>query len=174
MDSKAESLEWHELALYYPEWASRTDKSTTAGIDSLVNEFRHAAGDAQQHSSEEKSAILDYVNSTQTAHAIAEANPVLLFRGHGIYYTNSPKEPNLFDNVSGISGRIGSLCMGDFLSYFDLVNRRQKVKQPILCVALNGYLLHNLDKSRNDYVNETVIIPIMNQDLCITAETYER
>ncbi|MDB5187472.1 MAG: hypothetical protein JWM07_944 [Candidatus Saccharibacteria bacterium] len=174
MDSKQESLQWHEIALQHSNMISTIDRSTTAGIDALVNEFRHAAGDAQRHSPEEKGAILDYVSSTEVAHAIADVNASLLFRGHGLYYPDDPNEPELFDRIGGISGRIGSICMGDFLSYFDLVNRRKKVLRPILCVALNGYLLHNKDETRNDYVNATVIIPLMNQDLCITSESYQR
>lgn len=172
MENEVESFQWHEIAQHYPEKITRIDRSTTAALDALVNEFRRAAGDATTHSYEEQMAILEYLNSTQVAKAIEENSATLSFRGHGLYFGRSAEHPETFDDIDSISGRIGGLCVAELMSYFDLVNRKKKVIKPMLAVALDGYMLHSLNEGHVHYKSGTVIIPIMDQDLCITREIY--
>jgi hypothetical protein len=168
MENADEARTWQGIVRYYPEWAQNYNVSASECFDAAVEQYRQKVKGRTRLSERDSTDIL---LSLAQLHAVTEhlqSDETLLVQGRGMYYAEDSQTFDFIDGSPGISGYFTGMRIDRLPLYHDMVYRSRLLYRPLLCIALEGYSLHNKDHTPGIFVDDTAIIPIIGQDLCIT------
>jgi hypothetical protein len=168
MENAVEADQWHNIIQMYPEWMSNYHTSMTVGFDPLIKQYTQLVDGRTELTEEVMTDILFSLAKTHETIAQLQTDGTLLVQGRGMYYAEDEQTFDFIDGSPGISGYFTGFHIDRLPLYHDMVYRKKMIYRPLLCIALDGYSLHNKDNTPGIFVDDTVVIPIIGQDLCIT------
>jgi hypothetical protein len=168
MENEAESFQWREIIQQYPEWMNNYRASTNNCLDQLVDQYRKLVNNRTRLTNRASTDILFALAEMYDAMERLRTDDTLLVQGRGMYYAQESQTLDFLDGSPGVSGYFTGLHIDTLPLYHDMVYRKKMIYRPLLCIALEGYSLHNRDNTPGLFIDDTVVIPIIGQDLCIT------
>lgn len=168
MENANESNIWRQTVHRYPEWSQNYHVSTNDCFDDLIEQYRRMVGSRARLSERESTDILFSLAQAQALTEYLQTDETLLVQGRGMYYAEDAQTFDFIDGSAGVSGYFTGMRIDSLPLYHDMVYRAKMLYRPLLCIALEDYSLHNQDNTPGIFVDDTAVIPIIGQDLCIT------
>ena len=168
MDNADEVSRWGVVVQRNPEWSKNYHLSANDCFDELVEQYRLMLNGRTRLSERDSTDILFSLAQIQSVAERLQQDETLLVQGRGMSYADDSQAFDFIDGSPGISGYFTGLRIDRLPLYHDMIYRKKLLYRPLLCIALDGYSLHNKDNTPGVFVDDTAVIPIIGQDLCIT------
>lgn len=167
MENAVDASSWRRIVADIPEWAAEYHLSTNNILDEVIDQYVNLLDGRQQLADTEALEILMHLSESNGLTELINEQATLHVQGRGMYYASKTDTVEFLDSTAGVSGYFTGLQIDDLPLYHDLVYKNQTLYRPLLCVALEGYALHSANNTPGVFVDDTVIVPILGQDLCI-------
>ena len=167
------TAEWREIVKNYPGENEQYTVSLNDARDLLIECFLELIDDADEIDEYELAAVAGAIEGIAESLDAVEMGERLHVAGNGFYITENTGEVIFMDGTAGLQGEFDGFAIDSAMPrYSELVYNDEYVYEPVLCIKLSNYRTFADNGTQSEAIDDTAIVPIMNQDICLNRGLY--
>lgn len=164
---------WREVVNNYPGENERYNVSLNDTRDMLIEYFLELIGDSEEIDEYELASAAHAVDEIAGSLEAIDMGERLHIAGNGLYITENTGEVTFMDGTAGVQGEFDGFAIDSAMpKYSELVYDDEYVYRPVLCIKLANYRTFADNGTQSEANDDTAIVPIMNQDICLNRGLY--